>query len=208
MKKAHYIVFDCETGGLDCEKHPILEIALITLDNNLKEVMRYETYVKPYDDLEVTKGALAANGIKLRDVEENGISKKEFIKNITTYFKNSMPGTHPSLKPVIIGHNIPFDIGFMDKLFENEKVKFKDLRANIFIDTMSDAKRIWHKEASLNLSACCELAGIKLLNAHRAMPDVVATVDLFRYFTNRLRSTSKTNQKETTENKPRTKFQF
>lgn len=89
MKKANYIVFDCETGGLDCKKNPILEIALVTLDGKtLKEINRYETYVKPYDNLFVDPKALAANGIKLRDCETHGITKKEFVKNIIQYFIN------------------------------------------------------------------------------------------------------------------------
>lgn len=209
MRKANYIVFDCETGGLNCKENPILEIALVTLDINLKEIKRYETYVLPYDELEITKEALKANGIKLRDVEENGISKKEFIKNMISYFKASMPGNHPSLKPVVVGHNIPFDIGFMDELFKNEKVKFRDLIANVYIDTMGDAKRSWPKISSINLGTCCEQAGIELINAHRAMPDVLATADLFRYFNKKLMSSSSENKEVENQNgKSRNKFQF
>lgn len=212
MKKANYIVFDTETGGLDCKSNPILEIALVTLDVNLKEINRYETYIKPYDDLEITSGALNANGIKIRDVENNGITKKEAIKNLIAYFKNSMPGTHPSLKPVVVGHNIPFDIGFMDELFKNEKTKFKDLISNVYIDTMADSKRSWPKISSINLTKCCEEAGIDLINAHRAMPDVLATADLFRYFTKKLgQDTSKQNLKSETDSqngKSRNNFQF
>lgn len=209
MKKSNYIVFDCETGGLDCTKNPILEIALVTLDKNLKEIDRYETYIKPYDDLVVDPDALKANGIKLRDVENSGISKKEAIKNLTTYFKKSSTGNHPSMRPIVVGHNIPFDIGFMDELFKNEKIKFKDLKQNIFIDTMGDATRSWPKINSLNLTACCEQAGISLINAHRAMPDVLATADLFRYFNKKLIQTSSNkNDGEIQNGKSRQKFQF
>lgn len=210
MKKANYIVFDCETGGLNCTENPILEIALVTLDTNLKEIDRYETYVKPYDGLKVTKEALQANGIKLRDAEEQGISKKELIKNITTYFKKAKPGNHASLKPVVVGHNIPFDIGFMDELFKDEKTPFSELRADIYIDTQADSKRAWPKASSLQLGECCEAAGIELVNAHRAMPDVLATADLLRYFTNKLSQTSskKESKTESQENKSREKFQF
>lgn len=209
MKKANYIVFDCETGGLDCKKNPILEIALVTLDVNLKEIKRYETYVKPYDDLLITKEALAANGIKVRDCETEGITKKELIKNLTQYFKDSKPGAHASLRPVVVGHNIPFDIGFMTELFKNEKIGFKDFISDVFIDTMGDAKRAFPNIDKINLGRVCEEAGIKLINAHRAMPDVLATVDLFRYFTNRLKSEGAGKSKdEGQKEKSRTKFQF
>jgi DNA polymerase-3 subunit epsilon len=121
-----------------------------------------------------------------------------------------MPGSHPSLKPVVVGHNIPFDIGFMDELFKNEKTKFKDIISNVYIDTMADAKRSWPKISSINLSTCCEQAGIELINAHRAMPDVLATADLFRYFTKKLSQTtsSKFKDSESQDGKSRSKFQF
>lgn len=210
MKKANYIVFDCETGGLDCEKNPILEIALVTLDTNLKEIKRYETYVKPYDDLVVEQAALNANGIKMKDVHAKGITKKELQDNIAKYFKSSMPSTHPSMRPVIVGHNIPFDIGFMDRLFRGTKTPFSNLRADVFIDTMGGAKQSWPDATSISLGNCCERAGISLINAHRAMPDVLATADLFRYFTYRLQnSTGGVIQKKAKiEEKSRTQFQF
>lgn len=207
MKKANYIVFDTETGGLDSEKNPILEIALITFDNNFKELMRYETYIKPYDDLIVEPQALAANGIKMRNVEKEGISKSQAIKNLEDYFKRSMPGRHPSLKPVVVGHNIPFDIRFMDKLFRSSKNQFSSLISDIYVDTMVDAKRAWPTIDSLNLSRCCEEADIKLVSAHRAMPDVIATYKLFKFFTERIRnSDSKTESNQKINH--RTTFQF
>jgi DNA polymerase III alpha subunit (gram-positive type) len=38
------------------------------------------------------------------------------------------------------------------------------------------------------LGTCCQKAGVELVNAHRAMADVEATADLFRYLVNCLRS--------------------
>lgn len=207
MKKANYIVFDTETGGLDAEKNPILEIALITFDNNFKEVMRYETYIKPYDDLFIDPQALAANGIKMRNVEAEGLSKSEAVKTLAEYFKKSMGGNHPSLKPVILGHNIPFDIRFMERLFRGSKTPFNTLIADVFMDTMGDAKRAWPTIESLNLTRCCEEAGIKLIGAHRAMPDVLATMQLFEFFTMKFRSSGKAVNSKSS-NIPRTSFQF
>jgi DNA polymerase III alpha subunit (gram-positive type) len=41
-----------------------------------------------------------------------------------------------------------------------------------------------------NLAACCERAGIEMIDGHRAMNDVMPTTDLLRYFITRLRSNS------------------
>lgn len=43
-----YIIYDIETGGLYSHHNPIIEFAMIILDENLNETFRYETYVKPY----------------------------------------------------------------------------------------------------------------------------------------------------------------
>ena len=56
MKRSPYLVMDTETGGLDPAQNPITSFAAVVLDfNTLKEVDRWETYVKPYNDLQITK---------------------------------------------------------------------------------------------------------------------------------------------------------
>lgn len=210
MRKANYVVLDCETGGLNAKENPILEIALVILDTDLSEVLRYETYIKPYGDLKVTKEALRANGIKMQDVEKSGISKKEAQTNIASILKKSMGGSHhPSRRPVIVGHNVNFDVEFLIEFFKDSKYNFLDLVYDIIIDTQGDAKRAFPKAPDLKLGTCCELAGIKLINAHRAMPDTLATADLFRFFCGKL-STSNTAKQEQkiSKLKSRKTFQF
>ena len=76
--KANILVLDTETGGLDCKKTPIVEIACCpfysqTLDN----VKEFESLViAPYDATkEYTEGALRANGITMNQIE-SGIDSK------------------------------------------------------------------------------------------------------------------------------------
>ncbi len=210
MKKANYVVLDCETGGLDATKNPILEIALVILDTDLNEVLRYETYIKPYDSLEVTKEALRANGIKMQEVEKSGISKKEAQANIVSVLRKSMGGSHhPSRRPVVVGHNINFDIDFLIEFFKGSKFNWKDLVYDIYIDTQADAKRAFPNAPNLQLGTCCEMAGVKLIGAHRAMPDTLATADLFRFFCGKL-STKNTQKEEAKISKLKTRktFQF
>ena len=44
----NFVVLDLETGGFSASKNPITEIAVIVLDINLNEILRYENYIKPY----------------------------------------------------------------------------------------------------------------------------------------------------------------
>ena len=51
MKRSPYLVMDTETGGLDPAQNPITSFAAVVLDfNTLKEVDRWETYVKPNNE--------------------------------------------------------------------------------------------------------------------------------------------------------------
>ena len=51
MIKSFYKIYDCETGGLDFRKNPITQYACIILDpRTLKEVDRWVTFVKPYNN--------------------------------------------------------------------------------------------------------------------------------------------------------------
>ena len=52
MIKSDYIVFDVETGGLDETKNPMTQYAAVILDGcTLKEIDRFETFLKPYGGL-------------------------------------------------------------------------------------------------------------------------------------------------------------
>lgn len=207
MKKANYIILDCETGGFDNKKNPITQIALLEIDNNLKEINRFETYIKPYNDLEITSSALAVTGLKMTDIN-NGVDFKEAVKLITLFFKENMPSKHPMNRPVIIGHNLDFDIGFIEELFRLAKKDFSDIRNRNPIDTQTLMKMLMPNITSLALGKCCEEMGISLPDAHKAMNDVVATTDLFRAIVNRMKNSTSKGVKQTEQIKSRQTFQF
>lgn len=211
MKKINYIVFDTETGGLKAGINPVLEFAAVSLNNNLEEIDRYETLIKPYDDLEITKEALKANGLNLQEVKEKGITKEEAVENIYYFVKKQRTSNLNTGLPIVVGHNVDFDNLMMHHLFLRNKFKVNwyQLINRICIDTIQDSWRTWPKESSFNLSICCQRAGIELINAHRGMPDVLATANLFRFFTNKLRNENILETKQNkNEGKIRTKFQF
>jgi len=106
----NFICFDTETGGLWPQNNPILEIALIGVNQELEKVFTYETYVKPYrgkktdefpegKELIVTKEALDANGINMKDVIEKGIDAKKLYKDLVDRFKDFKSGRYQ--KPIL-----------------------------------------------------------------------------------------------------------
>ena len=83
---------------------------------------------------------------------------------------------------------------------------------DIQIDTYSEALRAFPNETSHKLGHICSLVGINLVDAHKAMNDVIATADLFKHFTNKLRSkkggNSTNDDKTQIQSKNRLNFQF
>ena len=208
MKKANYIVFDCETGGFDSLKNPITQIALLTIDSTtLKEVDRYETYIKPYDDLVIGKEALAITGLKMTDINK-GLDKKEAVDILSKFFKKSMVNTRPENKPILVGHNVQFDMGFLFYLFESCKKDVFSFVSETQLDTMALSKMFNPNAASLKLGKCCEEVDIKLNDAHKAMNDVIATTQLFKVYINKLRNSNSSGAVSEQNVKSRIKFQF
>lgn len=190
--KNNIIVIDCETGGFVAEKNPITQIALLVMEPvNLSEIFRWQTFVKPYDDLEITTGALQASRVEMRDIN-NGIDKRELLKKLIEIFKKyNCKGKNG--KPIVGGQNTEFDLSFLDYLMTTSNQNLYDYISRFHYDTM---KMFLHIEAHLkdadkyknNLTAICERYGVNLIGAHDAMSDTVATSELIRIYINRARN--------------------
>jgi len=192
MIKANYIVYDTETGGLDKEKNPITQFACVVLDyKTLKEIDRWETFIKPYNDLIIEKEALEHTMVSMSDIN-NGISLKKFIKTASLFMDEHRGKTKikEAGRLVPVGHNITFDNNMLDYAFNLEGKSLFDFVQPNFIDTMTLAKLTWGLSGNekIRLSDCCERAKIRLTDAHGAMNDVEATADLFRFYMKRLRN--------------------
>ena len=87
MIKSNYIVFDKETGGLDETKKPITQYAAVVLDGRtLKEIDRWETFVKPYGDLVIEKDALDHTMVSMSDINK-GLKVKDFVATVKEFWE-------------------------------------------------------------------------------------------------------------------------
>ena len=193
MQKSNYIVFDCETGGLDESKNPITQYAAVILDGKtLKEIDRWETFVKPYADLVIEQEALDRTMVSMSDIN-SGLNVKEFIATATEFWEAHRVKTKKREmgRLVPVGHNVQFDIRFINWVldFEKKRDMFEWHHPN-FIDTYPLAKLAFgiKGDEKLNLGASCGNAKIKLTDAHGAMNDVEATADLLRWNMRKLRA--------------------
>ena len=186
--KGNYIVFDCETGGLKADQNPITQIALMGVDAKTgKEIGRYETYVKPYNDFKLEPIALSKTMVDINDLHR-GVDYKDLVGHIMEFCKKVAGGKLGQFTmPIMVGHNVPFDISFMEVLFFLANKPMEKYFANnqgrwYQRDTQQMARDFWPDATSIKLGDCCERAGIRLVDAHGAMNDVIATKNLFLWF--------------------------
>lgn len=214
-KLNNYVVIDCETGGLDRKNQehsrvvPMTEIAAIGVSaDNFQELHRYvskvkgqyvgEDYVGYSPELVYQPEALKFTGVTIQQLEKVGVEIKEVVENLITVFVKSKTGSHLH-KPIIVGHNVTYDIPFVQKIFtltKNDLSKYlsgwKDDNGVFhphFIDTMWLSRQKWNNEGiKHNLTALCDRLGVDLFDAHGALSDTVATLECFKKLTSCLRS--------------------
>jgi|11_taG_2_1085331.scaffolds.fasta_scaffold73806_2 DNA polymerase III epsilon subunit-like protein len=109
-----YIVLDVETGGLDPDKHSILEISGILWKPGRKIQPAFDCYVKEENIVTVPR-AMEVNQIDLNKVSKHGRTPKEAVK----YIKNRLDEVlGVERRPVkILAHNANFDYSFLKRLY-------------------------------------------------------------------------------------------
>lgn len=229
-QKFNLIVFDFETGGLQCQDNPALEIAVICLDSiSLKEVDRYESYIIPYkgregQELIIQPKAIEYNGIKMRDVFDKGNTVEKVVAQLCAMFEKLNKETAKFSKPILCGQNVDFDIPFLQFIFERAGKELKkyvlgkdDAWGNFqpfYFDTLKLAHQMWADDETMvanKLGDICNRIGFSLVDAHKAMADVEATAACLVYFLTSMRNSGVNAGIQVTQEvkeRARKKFQF
>lgn len=115
----HKVFIDTETSGLDNLKHQILTVAIVLCDNNGNEVFSEEYKVKQQDWAEINTRALEVNGIVLEEHNKTALSELEVAQKIHDVLK-----MYGLFRPIVIGQNVTFDIGFLQNMFKRTELKY------------------------------------------------------------------------------------
>lgn len=182
------IFIDIETGGFSIEKNGICEIAFVITDDDLNFITEYQTYIKPYKRPDSTEfvsykpEAMEVNKIPMCIIL-NGKDVTVVLREIqdlilSTIFQNQNDLLFES-QNTFIGHNsISFDIPRIKYLFKRFLPEF-----NVDLFGQEDTKVIARKKLNLesySLENLCTHFGIENQNAHSALSDVYATIELYK----------------------------
>jgi len=183
MKYELYMA-DCETTGLDFNKHSPVEISIYRMSTGEQRTW----YLKPINTSEIDAAALKVNGLKAEDLcgfTKEGREKFKDPSGILCDIENWLAEDNmPTQQRLLVGHNVGFDkqmlISLWEKCNSRDLFPFSDKYSldTMMMQFMLDHAKGEHAEG-YSLKACLKRYSIKNDNAHEAAADVRATVELF-----------------------------
>lgn len=237
------IGLDFETGGLDPVRCACTQIAVQALRLDTLEVFdRYAAYIaqyckqelgaarrkvlrskhelaQPTERMDYEPRALEYSGITMERLEAQGVDLKEVAGAVLRFAERATLSKGTQCKPVLIGQNITFDIGFLTQLmsyagltkeYEKTFAGKTDFYGNfqpLYLDTILLARLALAADTgvtSYKLELVAERLGIELDDAHDAGADVAATLEIVRVCAARMRNSegavTETAPKEKTRN--------
>ena len=177
--KTHNLAFvDCETSGLDPDRHEMLELAVVIAKQvervgkgpKLEIVAEKEWKIKMQHPEVAEAQALRINGYNEADwIFANDLDgvMKEFAKLTES--------------AIFVSHNLVFDYGFVQKAFQKTGVNSKMHYGKLDTISMALARLYDLPQAqSFSLNKLCELFKIDNKRAHTALADTLALVEVYK----------------------------
>lgn len=181
--KTHNLAFiDCETSGLDADRHEMIELAVVLAKQierpgkgpKLEIIAEKEWKIKMEHPELAEEQALRVNGYN----EADWIFALP-LESVMKEFAKLTEGAN------FVSHNLTFDYSFVSKAFQKTGV---DNKMNIGkLDTISIAfARLYDipQAERFSLKALCELFKVNNTRAHTALADTLALVEVYKKMMN------------------------
>ncbi len=157
------IILDTETTGLSIsEKHRIVEIGCIELNNQIPTKNIFHEYINP-------QRSVSEAAYKVHGYSNDFLSDKKIFLEISEKFINFIQG-----KKIII-HNAAFDLSFLN--YELKLIKEKEITKENIIDTLEIARQKYPGSQN-SLDALCKRFNID--NSKREKHSALLDCELLR----------------------------
>ena len=163
------VLFDTETTGLACSRDEIIEFAAVVVER----VQGVPTVVREYDELialspggYVPMNIQELTGISTQDLRERGLPKARVCRDIAEMIRGNT---------LLLAYNAHFDLSFLFYMLlrDGDPTILKGKDKLDLLTVYKDRRPYPHK-----LCSAIEAYGLtgKVVNSHRAVDDVIATV--------------------------------
>lgn len=159
-------VIDTETTGASAAYgHRVIEVGIVRIENG-REVARYEQLINP--GRRISPGVTALTGIAQSMVDDQ------------PRFADQLPRMLPILEgAAILGHNIRFDLSFLNAEFRRSGVALVDSLGPVPVfDTVRIARKRFGRGGN-SLPVLSRRLGVDPVVSHRALADAVTTAGVF-----------------------------
>lgn len=175
------VVVDVETGGFDCNRNALLEIAAvpIEMDENglLHPGQTASAHVIPAEGLEIDPKSLEITGIILDHPFRLAKPEKDALDHIFAPVRAAMK-KYGCQRAILVGHNAHFDLGFVNAAVNRVGHKRNPFHPFSVFDTVTMAG-IAYGQTVLARAAAAAGLGWDAEEAHSAVYDTEQTAKLF-----------------------------
>ncbi len=161
---AGFAFVDVETTGFSPRLDRIVEIAVVRTDGEMKILGEMSTLINPERRVTATD---------IHGISQSDVAKAPKFRQIGGEIGRHLSGA------VIVGHNVSFDLGFLQSEFARARSMFP---AKVVLCTMCLADTYLPGLSRHRLCDCCKAAGIRQRGAHQALSDARATSALFGFY--------------------------
>jgi len=175
------VVVDVETGGFDCTRHALLEIAAapIEFDENGKLCVGeiHTCHVHPYEGSEIDPKSLEVTGIDIAHPFRDAKDERAALDHIFLPIRQAAKRNNCT-RAILVGHNASFDLGFLNAAVARVAHKRNPFHPFSTLDTVTLAAMAYGQTV---LSKAVMAAGMTWDNAeaHSAVYDTERTAQLF-----------------------------
>jgi ribonuclease T len=181
------VVVDVETGGFDCKKNALLEVAAVILEMDSQGMLQIKESlsknIDPFPGATIEDSALEFTGIDIYDPERMPEEEGQALREIFQPIRREVSITGCT-RAIMVAHNAHFDLGFVNAAVNRTNIKRNPFHPFSCFDTSSLAGLAFGQTV---LAKACEAAQIEFNNrdAHSALYDTIKTAELFCTIVNR-----------------------
>ena len=183
------VVVDVETGGFDCDRHALLEIAAVPVemdeDGMVRPGVTATTHVVPFPGAVIDPKALEITGIDIDHPFRDAVDERTALDRIFKPVREAVR-RHGCQRAILVGHNANFDLSFLNAAVRRTEHKRNPFHPFSCFDTVSLAGLAFGQTV---LSRAVQAAGMSWdgNQAHSAVYDTERTAELFCLIVNRWR---------------------